>query len=179
MTLELLMRRGALVALLGAGLLAGCGQREEPPETIPPPIEPPTTAERAAPDAAHEDATPAAGQPPAADASAEEASAVTVTAEDDGRTLRLQKGQAVIIKLPADRAGGMTWIPAGNALPVIATDGVPGYAPDTGAGGAGPGLETWRFVANQSGQAELVFEYRSLQSGGAPLQTVVYRFDVE
>ena len=178
MTLELLMRRGGLVALSVALLLAGCGQRAQPPETIPPPIEPPATAEHDAPEAGkarEEDTTPAAAQP----AAAGDSSPITVTDEDDGRTLRLQEGQAVIVKLPADRAGGMTWIPAANALPVVATDGVPGYEPDTGAGGAGPGLETWRFVAREPGQAELVFEYRDLQGGGSPLKTVVYRFDVE
>jgi len=168
--LQFLMRRGRLVALSGALLLTACGQRAEPPDTTPPPIEPPAAAERNAPEAEENDTAAAA---------ADEESRITVTDEDDGRSLRLQEGQVVIVKLPADRAGGMTWIPAGNALPVVTTDGLPGYEPDTGAGGAGPGLETWRFVAKEPGQAELVFEYRDLQAGGPPLKTVLYRFDVE
>nr|WP_240902012.1 protease inhibitor I42 family protein [Wenzhouxiangella sp. XN24] len=173
--METLMRRVRLPAVLSAVLLAGCGQRAEPPATIPPPIEPPAAAEQNAPDADEKDTPPAAGQP----AAAADASPITVTDEDDGRSLRLQTGEAVIVKLPADRAGGMTWIPAGNALPVVATDGLPGFEPDTGAGGAGPGLETWRFIAAEPGQAELAFEYRDLQGGGPPLKTVVYRFEVE
>ena len=160
---------GALSAVLAAMLIAGCGQSQEPQAPPVPSTEPAATPK---PDASAEEAQPVSAKPRATPV-------VTLTGEDDGRAVRLQRGQVVEIRLPADRASSFTWIPTRNMLPTMSTDGLPVFEPETGAEGA-PGIEVWRFIAREPGHADLVFEYRRLTDPGAPPSgEVAYHFDVE
>jgi predicted secreted protein len=154
---------GAFVALFASLALAGCGQQQPPagtaaPVATPQPATPPTDQARA-PQPAPDQAAPV----------------ITLTEADQGTAHSLQRGQVVEIRLEADRAGGYAWVPAENALPVLATDGVPGYEAQDGA----PGVEVWRFIAREPGHAHLMFEYRRPQEpDAAPQQSLVYHFDV-
>jgi predicted secreted protein len=86
----------------------------------------------------------------------------------------------VEVRLPADRSRGFTWIPAGNMLPVMTTDGVPQYESADDAPEYAPGTEIWRFIAREPGHAHLVFEYRRpLEADAPPRQTLTFHFDVE
>ena len=160
---------GALGAVLAALLITGCGQSQAP--QAPPATAPATTP---APDAGARQP-----QPQPVSATPRATPFVTLTGEDDGRAVRLQRGQVVEIRLPADRASSFTWIPVRNMLPTMSTDGLPVFEPETGAEGA-PGIEVWRFIAREPGHADLVFEYRRLTDPGAPPSgEVAYHFDVE
>ena len=153
-------RAGALCALVAAALLAGCGQSQEPPATAAPAAQP--KPQQALPE-------PARAAP-----------IVTLTDADTDRATRLQRGQVVEIRLPADRVSGFTWLPAHNPLPIMGTDGVPLFETDAGASPGAPGTEVWRFIAREPGHGHIVFEYRRPHEPGAlPGQTVTYHFDVE
>lgn len=163
-------RAGACVALFAGLALAGCGQQEPPAGTAAPVATPqpetPPTGQRQTPQGQV--------QQPTAD-QARSAPVVTLTEADQGTALSLQRGQVVEIRLESDRAGGYAWVPAENALPVLAADGAPGYEAQDGAAG----VEVWRFIAREPGHAHLVFEYRRPQEpDGAPQKSLVYHFDV-
>jgi len=151
--------KGALGAILAAALLAGCGQPQEP--AAPPPAAQP----------APQQATPE---------SARAAPTITLTDADADGAVRLQRGQVVEVRLPADRVSGFSWIPAQNLLPIMSTDGVPLFETDADAPPTAPGTEVWRFIGRERGHAHLVFEYRRLTEPEAPPhQTIMYHFDVE
>lgn len=153
---------GALCIVLVGGMLAGCGQPQEPPASSPPP-----------PAAQAESQPMSEGKP-------RTAPTVTLTDADADRALALQRGQVVEIRLPADRAGGFAWIPTENLLPVMSTDGAPLFETGENAPGNATGTEVWRFIGREPGHAHLVFEYRRLTDLDAPAQrTIVYHFDVE
>jgi inhibitor of cysteine peptidase len=154
-------RPGALVAVLAALLLTGCGQRQDPPAA-------------AAPRAAPTGAPQPAGEKPRA------APVLTLTDREDGRAVTLQRGQVVEIRFAADRVNGFTWIPTQNALPILSTDGVPLYEIDEEAGPGAPGTEIWRFIGREPGHAHLVFEYRRpFEADAPPQKSLTYHFDVE
>jgi predicted secreted protein len=155
---------GLSAALLAATLLTGCGQQPEQQQQATP----------AAPAAA--DALP----PPAIPEKPRAAPTVTLTEADEGRALSLQRGQVVEIRLSADRPAGFTWIPAHNALPVLATDGIPEYETQEGREHSDPGIEVWRFIGREPGHAHLVFEYRRPFEADLPPQaSLTFHFDVE
>jgi predicted secreted protein len=157
-------RSGTCVVLLAGAVLAGCGQQQEPP-AAPPAAAPPaaeTAAPRGAPETTRSTAT------------------ITLTEADEGRALTLQRGQVVEVRLTADRLAGFTWIPAQNALPVLATDGVPLYEKEEGAAERDPGIEVWRFIGRAPGHAHIVFEYRRpFEPDAPPQQSITFHFDVE
>jgi predicted secreted protein len=151
-----------LASVLAAGVLAGCERSQEPPVAV---VERPA-AERP-------------GSPPMPE-SERAGPAFTLTDEEDGRGVILRRGHVVEVRLPADRASGFTWIPAGNMLPVMSTDGVPRYETSNGASDDAPGIEIWRFIGREPGHTHLVFEYRRpLEADAPPHRTVMYHFDVE
>lgn len=155
-------RSGALCIVLAGGMLAGCGQPQEPPATSPPP-----PAAQVQPQSMIEEKPRAAPN-------------VTLTDADADRALALQRDQVVEIRLPADRTGGFAWIPAENLLPVMSTDGAPLFEAGENARGNAMGTEVWRFIGREPGHAHLVFEYRRLTDLNTPAQrTIVYHFDVE
>lgn len=153
-----------LGAVLAAVLLAGCGQPQEPPAPAPPPAAQPAqpAPQQVVPD------------------SPRAAPTITLTDADADGAVRLQRGQGVEVRLPADRLSGFSWIPAQNLLPIMSTDGVPLFETDENAAPHAPGTEIWRFIGRERGHAHLVFEYRRLTEPDAPPhQTIVYHFDVE
>ncbi|MFU8895682.1 MAG: protease inhibitor I42 family protein [Gammaproteobacteria bacterium] len=158
---------GPCFALSAAALLVGCGQPGEPgeqPAATPPTTEPPavTTEMQQRPE-----------QPRAAPT-------LVLTEADEGRAVTLQIDQVVEIRLPSDRISGLTWVPAQNTLPVLATDGLPRYEPPEAPGTAAVGVEIWRFKARQPGHAHLAFEYRRpTVPTASPERTIMYHFDVE
>ena len=156
---------GALCAVLAAGLLAGCGKSQEPPAAAAP------TQSASEEDARSKQAIPDKPR---------SAPTVTLTDADADRALAIKRGQVVEVRLPADRVGGFSWIPAENLLPVMSTDGVPEFEIADGAPAGTMGTEIWRFIGRGPGHAHLVFEYRQLTDlAGAAQRTVVYHFDVE
>lgn len=160
---QLSWKSGVVGVLLAAIALAGCGQSGEPP-----------AGQQAAPPAAdagaRRDASGTPRTPPT----------LTLTDADEGRAVMLQRGQVVEVRLPADRAGGFTWVPAQHMLPVVSTDGVPQFEADEAGGPNAPGTEVWRFVGREAGHAQLQFEYRRLDDPDAlPRQTIAFHFDVE
>lgn len=159
MRAQILVHSRIPAACLALLLLAACGREQAPPP---------------APAAAPEPA-PA----PAAETAMVPVPVVVLTDADDGRAVRLQQDEVVEVRLPADRAGGFTWIPAENVLPVMRTDGMPQYRAADPATPDGPGIETWRFVALEPGHAHLVFDYLQPLGGAAPARTVTFHFDVE
>jgi predicted secreted protein len=159
---------GLCAALSAAALLAGCGQQSPQQATTPAPA--PAAATSPAADAL----------PPAAPEKPRAAPTVTLTEADEGRALRLQRGQVVEIRLSADRPAGYTWIPAHNALPVLATDGIPEYETQEGSADSAPGIEVWRFIGREPGHAHLLFEYRRPFEADLPPQaSLTFHFDVE
>jgi predicted secreted protein len=157
---------GLCAALSAAALLAGCGQQSPQQATTPAPAAATSPAADALP--------PAAPEKPRA------APTVTLTEADEGRALRLQRGQVVEIRLSADRPAGYTWIPAHNALPVLATDGIPEYETQEGSADSAPGIEVWRFIGREPGHAHLLFEYRRPFEADLPPQaSLTFHFDVE
>jgi predicted secreted protein len=162
LVMPVLTSGGMLGAMLAAILLAGCGKSPQqhhaataPPAAVAAPA--PATPERA-----------------------RLAPTLILTDADEGRALLLQRGQVVEVRLPADRSGGFTWIPAANMLPVMGTDGVPQYGRADDAPEHVPGTEIWRFIGREPGHAHLVFEYRRpLEADAPPRQTLTFHFDVE
>jgi len=84
--------------------------------------------------------------------------ALRVQESDAGKTITIEPGRRLILRLPANHTTGYRWILAsssGNALEPI---GVPYYTGDNleDKGGA----EYWTFVPRHAGTHELRFEYR-------------------
>jgi inhibitor of cysteine peptidase len=164
MAIQVLSRSAALAAVIA---LAGCGQ----PATPPPATQ--QQAQQQQPVEPEESQSAVPNQPRGE-------AILTLGASDDGRAVRLGRGDVVEIKLEADRVNGYTWIPAHNALPFMSTDGVPVYEIDEQAGASAPGLETWRFIGREPGHAHLVFEYRRpFEPDAPPQKTLTFHFDVE
>lgn len=87
-------------------------------------------------------------------------SSVTVTEQDDGKSIKLDKGQTLVLRLAANPTTGYRWIPQGSPTPLelIKSD----FASDAQAknlAGAG-GTQSLRFTAKAAGKAVLKLEYR-------------------
>jgi predicted secreted protein len=101
--------------------------------------------------------------------------AAMVTDMATGWPITLQVGQDVMVRLSADRASGLTWVPKEGA--VILTPGEATWEPASGGVG---GTEVYRVRAVKVGQAALVFEYRKKDdAGAAPVRTVTYQVTVK
>lgn len=152
--------RGALLVFIASLSLSACAKEEQASAADP------------APDS---DATS-----PAFEQGSRIAPTVTLTDADADRTITLAEDEVVEIRLPADRESGYTWIPARHLLPVFRAYGVPEYEKDESAEAAAPTIEIWRFMAEEAGTAELVFEYRKPLDGDQPAeQTLVFRLQAE
>jgi predicted secreted protein len=87
----------------------------------------------------------------------------TMLAEgDSGRTIDVNPGERVVVRLGVNRGTGYAWsllTSGANALTRLAAAE---FAPDAEAASkaGGGGTESWYFQASRSGQQELRFEYR-------------------
>jgi predicted secreted protein len=86
-----------------------------------------------------------------------------LTAADAGTVVELERGQVVIVQLPANRTTGYTWVAELEGDPVLLQQGPSRYvvaeSQDSNAVGAG-GTEIFTFVANGVGEQVLEFQYR-------------------
>ena len=85
---------------------------------------------------------------------------VTLGEADAGRTVDVQRGQRIAVVLPGHRSTGFRWSLVPASTGVLATAGDVNSTQDSSGAVGGPGIETWTFVANQSGRQELRFEYQ-------------------
>lgn len=105
---------------------------------------------------------------------------VTLTDADAGRTVTLAEDAVIELRLPADRESGFSWIPKRHLLPVLSAYGIPEYQPDASAQADATTIEIWRFMAEETGTAELVFEYRKpVDDSAPPARTLVFHLEVE
>ena len=111
----------------------------------------------------------APGTPPVA--------ALMVAESEAGRTLQVERGRKVTLRLAANRSTGHRWFVAssGGALEQL---GEPFYAAESPAAGA-PGAEYWSYMARRSGRQELRFEYRRPWESARPAaKGLSYTIDV-
>lgn len=99
---------------------------------------------------------------------------------DARRTIALNPGQELVVRLAANPTTGYRWILGDAPVTSLAMSATPAYRQDAGAKrlmGAG-GVETWRFLAIAPGRAKLTLEYRRpWERDAAPAETIV--FDVQ
>src|SRR5262249_20141092 len=127
----------AMLFALAAATLVGCVQRKESAST------------------------PGAGATPQPTATDSELT-MTILESDTGKTIELDRGQEIVIRLSSNRTTGYSWtlIRSGtNALRSLGEAVYTQKTPVTGALG-GAGIESWSFKATESGREELRFEYR-------------------
>jgi inhibitor of cysteine peptidase len=86
--------------------------------------------------------------------------AVMITPESAGRTIELQSGQELLVRLPSNPATGYRW----------ALEGLPSFErnPNGANTPSAPGFEIWRFTLARKGQQVLTFDYRLPWDGDAP-----------
>ena len=93
--------------------------------------------------------TPATPDPP-----------ITITEQDDGKSIKLIKGQTLLVRLAANPTTGYQWMLQGNPAPLelIKSDftGDPQTKSMAGAGGT----QTLQFMARSAGNATLKLEYQ-------------------
>jgi len=82
---------------------------------------------------------------------------VTLTAADDGATVEVRVGDAVVARLPENPTTGFTWGIGDrndNVLPLKASE----YAPQPGAGVGGGGERIFTFTAGRAGTTRLALK---------------------
>lgn len=96
--------------------------------------------------------------------------AVMITPESAGRTIELQSGQELLVRLPSNPATGYRWALAAAPAEVLKLEGLPSFERNpNGANTPGtPGFEIWRFTLARKGQQVLTFDYRLPWDGDAP-----------
>lgn len=175
--------RGALLAFIASLSLSACAKEEPAAPATSTPAAPEQAAE--APDPHEASADPVDDSDavsPAFEQRSRIAPTVTLTEADAdaGRTVTLAEDEVLEVRLPADRESGYTWIPAQHLLPVLRAYGIPEYEANESAEATAANTEIWRFIAEETGTAELVFEYRKPLGDDEPVkQTLVFRLQVE
>lgn len=96
--------------------------------------------------------------------------AVMITPESAGRTIELQSGQELLIRLPSNPATGYRWALAAAPADVLRLEGLPSFErnPNGANTSSAPGFEIWRFTLARKGQQVLTFDYRLPWDGDAP-----------
>jgi copper homeostasis protein (lipoprotein) len=103
---------------------------------------------------------------------------ITLSEDDAGRVIDLDRGQHILVRLRSDRTTGYRWTIASLALDKLTKLGDTMYVRDTAARGGG-GAETWSFLASRTGDQELRFEYRRLFELDSPVaKSVTYTIRV-
>jgi inhibitor of cysteine peptidase len=86
---------------------------------------------------------------------------VDLSENDAGAALDVDRGTTLVVRLPANPTTGYTWSLVTSGTSVV-NEGDPTFVQSASAGekvGAG-GTESWSFTAQESGEQELLFEYR-------------------
>jgi inhibitor of cysteine peptidase len=96
--------------------------------------------------------------------------AVMITPESAGRTIELQSGQELLVRLPSNPATGYRWALAAAPAEVLKLEGLPSFErnPNGANTPSAPGFEIWRFTLARKGQQVLTFDYRLPWDGDAP-----------
>ncbi len=96
---------------------------------------------------------------------------ITVGAEDAGRTVKLYKGDTLVIALEGNPTTGYTWIPAAQDPALLSQVGDVEVTPQSEAPGAG-GTVVLHFNAVAQGQTVFKLEYkRSWETDVTPEKT--------
>jgi|GEM_PF-1552325 inhibitor of cysteine peptidase len=87
---------------------------------------------------------------------------IILTENDINKTIDLQRGQALNIRLDANHTTGFRWLLSGFVSECVEINGEPQYEiprHDPGFVGAG-GVEIWHFTGIKKGLQTIIFEYR-------------------
>lgn len=111
-------------------------------------------------------------------AAAQTTRVLTLSETDDGRRIRLKKGDRLVIKLKAQFGTGYNWQLAANDQRRLAPTGQsvdpPGKNDESGFE-----TQTFRFRAKRNGEFELAFFYRRVwEKGVAPLKKIRLRIQI-
>jgi inhibitor of cysteine peptidase len=105
------------------------------------------------------------------------AARLDVTEEENGKDLLLDRGDLLVVHLPANRTTGFGWQPTFSKGGVIKAEGEAFYLANKASGrlvGAG-GVESWMFRAEKAGSITLTLGYvRPWEKGKAPEKTVAW-----
>jgi inhibitor of cysteine peptidase len=105
------------------------------------------------------------------------AARLDVTEEENGKDLLLNRGDLLVVHLPANRTMGYGWQPTTLPKGVLRAEGEAFYLVSKNQGhlvGAG-GTETWIFRAEKKGSTTLSLGYvRPWEKGKAPEKTVAW-----
>lgn len=105
--------------------------------------------------------------------------AQTLTESDDGKTVTLNKGDALVIKLDGNPTTGYGWQLSDFDQSVLKSDGDPDYKSDSLMTGSG-GRYTYHFTAGDPGEVVLTFSYlRSWEKDTPPYKTFTVTVDVK
>jgi inhibitor of cysteine peptidase len=87
---------------------------------------------------------------------------LTITPENAGRPVELDKDQELRVRLPSNSSSGYRWLLAAAPSDVLRLEGLPAFERDpAAAGGVGTaGVEIWRFTTAHAGRQVLLFDYR-------------------
>lgn len=109
--------------------------------------------------------------PPSTDAG----QAIRIGEADNGLTLQIQRGQHLLLAVPANPSTGYVW-QASGFTPVLAQQGEAQFVASGSMPGSG-GVETWSFMADKAGIIQLRLRY--LRPWEAmPLRELSYRVEV-
>jgi predicted secreted protein len=105
---------------------------------------------------------------------------LVVDKADAQRTLALNPGQELVVRLASNPTTGYRWTLGEAPMTALALSATPAYKQDAGAKGlmGAGGVETWRFLAIAPGRAKLALEYRRpWEHDTSPAETIA--FDVQ
>lgn len=105
------------------------------------------------------------------------AARLDVTEEENGKDLLLDRGDLLVVHLPANRTTGYGWQPSYSAKGVLKPEGEAFYLANRTSShlvGSG-GTESWIFRAEKAGSITLTLGYvRPWEKGKAPGKTVAW-----
>jgi inhibitor of cysteine peptidase len=105
--------------------------------------------------------------------------AQTLTESDDGKTVTLNKGETLVVKLDGNPTTGYGWQLADFDQSVLKSAGDPDYKSDSLMTGSG-GRYTYKFTAQDSGEVVLKFSYlRPWETDTPPYKTFTVTVDVK
>jgi len=105
-------------------------------------------------------------------------SELTVTDQDNGRTIMALVGQSIRVNLAGNASTGYSWLITTNQGNAVSETGPATYIPNGGGGAGSGGVYSFAFHADQAGQTLLSFEYARSWEPGSGIRTFRVSFDV-